>query len=237
MGKKLTKIKPIVVLGGMGPQASCYMLRILIDLATSKFGATEGHTFPHIIMESIPVPVFFSSEKNKKLGLKILKDEITELNKRDILCLSMACNTAHMLLPELKILAKAPFVSMITESVKLIRKKGIKTIGLLASPMTVKSRLYQNECLRQGIKIILPKQKQLQNIGVTIGKIMAGKIAAVEKNIVTKIADKLILKGAEGILLGCTELPLIFPERYKKPIFNSVEILSIALLKKYYQKN
>lgn len=236
MGKKLSKNKPIVILGGMGPQATGYMYNLLIDLTVKKFGASEGHTFPHILMDSIPVPEFFADEKNKSVALKMLIKEISRLNKLNILCLGIACNTAHILLPKLDKVAKKPFISMIDESVLAIKRKGIKTVGLLASPVTIQSKLYQKKLSEEGIQTIIPNTQELQKIQIIISKIIAGKTNGENKRSLISIANKLVVKGAKGILLGCTELPLIFPLKFKVPIINSLEMLSMALLIKYYQK-
>ena len=237
MEKNNFKNKPIVILGGMGPQTSSLMFKMLIDLAVAKFQAVKGDAFPHILMESIPVPEFFANKKNKKLALEILKKVVSELNKFDILCLSIACNTAHLLLPELKNASIHPFISMIDESVREIRNRRIKTLGILASPTTIKSKLYQNKLNKAKIKILIPSKKELQEISLIIGNVISGKTNGVSKKSLVRIADNLVKQGAEGILLGCTELPLVFSTKYQVSVFNSLEILSMALLNKYYQKS
>lgn len=229
--------KPLVILGGMGPQASVFMHKTLIDLAVSEFQVVNNHDFPHIIIESIPVPDFISNEKNKFLALKILSKRIIEINKSDISCLSLACNTAHLLLNKLQRHSKFPFVSMIDEVVDEVKKNEIKKIGLLASPLTIKSDLYQKAFKKHKINVLSPGSKDIGIIESVIKNVIAGKYSKSDKELLESIAERLKTKGAECIVLGCTELPLIFPQKFTIPIFNSVKILSMALLRKYYQKN
>lgn len=63
---------------------------------------------------------------------------------------------------------------------------------------------------------------------------IAGEAGRKDKLKLIEIANSLKEKGAEGIILGCTELPLIFPKRFDIPVFDSLEILARALLKRHY---
>ena len=100
--------KAIGILGGMGPEASAYMYSTLIDLAILRFGAKNNDDFPEIILHSIPVPDFISNEKQKAKALLMLKKRVKNINRMPILFLAIACNTAHVLLPQLQVISKKP---------------------------------------------------------------------------------------------------------------------------------
>lgn len=65
-----------------------------------------------------------------------------------------------------------------------------------------------------------------------IRNVIAGKNTRLDNLELIKIAKSLVNRGAEGIILGCTELPLIFPKKFEIPVFDSLEILARALLKR-----
>lgn len=69
-----------------------------------------------------------------------------------------------------------------------------------------------------------------------IRNVIAGKNMKKNNIELIKIAESLKEKGSEGLILGCTELPLIFPEKFSIPIFNSLEILAESLLKCHYKE-
>jgi aspartate racemase len=227
----------IGILGGMGPQASAYMYRFLIDVAKSKFNARNNDDFPEIILYSIPIPDFISSLENKEQALKMLKEKVGILNSFNVSCLSIACNTVHMLIPNLQELSKTPFVSMIKEVAVAVKKQNLKKIGLMGSISLINSGIYQDALGKLGIETVLPNKTELKKLANISRNIIAGKNITKDKVILKKIAESLKQKGAEGIILGCTELPMVFPGKYSLPIFNSVEILSMALLRKYYKFN
>ncbi len=229
------KNKTIGIIGGMGPQASAKLLEVLINICTKNFGARSDSEFPEIILNSVAVPDFISDEKNLKTVLNILNKRIKLLEKFNPVCFGIACNTAHLLLKDLQFNTNIPFVSIIDEIVKNIREKKIKKVGLLASPTTIKTGLYQNKLSIVNIELIIPQEKEILVVESVIRNVLAGKIIKEDQRKLILIAESLTQIGAEGIILGCTELPLIFPKKFNLPVFDSIEILARALAKKAYE--
>lgn len=227
---------PIVILGGMGPEASSYLYQTLIKESTVVFGVKNNNEFPEIILDSVPVPDFISDDQNRGKALLMLQERVKRLTILSPDSFSIACNTAHILLPSLQMLTGVPFISIIDEVVKRIKKDKLNKVGLLATPSTLRYGLYQQALTASGITTILPAKKQINLLEKIIRNVIAGKISNKNQQALVNIANSLKLKGAEGILLGCTELPLVFPADYILRSYNSVVILAQALLKKYYKK-
>jgi aspartate racemase len=231
-GKKI-----IGILGGMGPQASAYMYSMLIMLSQKYFGAKNNNDFPEIILHSMPVPDFISDSSKREVALEILRRAVIQLNNSNLLCLAIACNTVHVLLKDLQPISRAPFVSIIDEVVNQISKDKLSKVGLLATPSTIKYFLYQKALKSSQISVIIPSKKQQGYSEKIIRNVLKGKLLKSDTERLVVIANSLMRKGAEGIILGCTELPLIFPKKYSSPVYNSVEILAMALLQKNYKQN
>ena len=228
--------KSIAILGGMGPQASSKLLEVLVSMC-SKLGVKSDSDFPEIIVDSIPVPNFVSDENNIPPALSILKKRVKKLNKFDPSFFAIACNTAHLLLPKLQDETKVPFVSIIEAVVSEVGKNNVRKVGILASPTTIRSRLYQTALERKGIKVILPSQIQIKVLDKIIGNVLRGERNRKDREMLCTIALSQKNKGAQSIILGCTELPLIFPKDFTLPVFNSIEILAKTLVQKLYGKN
>lgn len=229
--------KSIGIIGGMGPEASGYLYSLLIDKAIRDFGAKNNDDFPEIILYSVPVPDFISNNNKKSIALDMLLDRVLLLNQTNISCLTIACNTAHVLLPELQEVSNVPFISMIDEVVKTVKKVGLKKVGILATPSTIRSKLYQKALEKQGIVSVQPEIKEFPILERSIRNVVGEKVSKNDSQSLIVLADKLSREGVEGIILGCTELPLIFPSKYSLPIYNSVEILAQSLLQDYYKSN
>lgn len=221
----------IAILGGMGPEASAKMLEVMISMAAEKFKAKNGDDFPEIIVDSIPIPDFISNKKNLIIAKRMLKQRIKSLGTLNVSNFAIACNTAHLLLADLELSSPAPFVSIIDAVVAETERRGFKIVSLLASPSTIKTNLYTNNFAKAGISVHLPSRKQTQKIEKIIRRIIARKNTEKDAKALKEIATSL---GAEAVVLGCTELPLIFPKDFSLPVLDSIKILSAKLLENFY---
>lgn len=222
--------KTICILGGMGPQASAKMVEVLINMAASKFGIKNCEDFPEIILFSLPVPDFIAGQENLEKALAMLKEKVRLMNKMKVSVAAMACNTAHMMLDELQSISRVPFLSMIDLVAETVSRQKLNKVGVLASPNTIKSGLFKLALKKRGMAIMVPDEKQEDEIEEIIRKVIAGQAGARDAQKVARIAVSMKQRGAEGMILGCTELPLIFPNPFPLPIFDSIKITAEALL-------
>jgi aspartate racemase len=232
--KNMIKNNAIAILGGMGPSASVYLYDMLIKLSAKLYGAKNNDDYPEIILHSIPIPDFISSDEKQQEALLMLQERIRLLSQMNISCFSIACNTAHLLLEKLQSITPIPFISMTEVVIQEVQKKKLKRVGILGAPSNIRAHLYQNPLNQLGIQTIIPNEIQLKELELVIRNVIAGIYSTQDTNKLIAIAKDLEKSGAEGIILGCTELPLVFPKTYTIPVFNSVEILCKALLQNYY---
>lgn len=233
----MKKEKVIAILGGMGPQASAKLVEILINKSIKDFGAKNGDDFPEIILDSVPISDFISKPESIKHALEILTERIKLLSKLNISSFAIACNTAHVMFDELQSTTKKELISLIDEVVNQVSKKKIARVGLLASPSTIKFGLFDNAFRELNIDVIKPTEREQERLEKIIRRVIGGRILESDQLNLILIADALKRRGASGIILGCTELPLVFSKRFTIPVFNSLEILANALLLKFHRGN
>lgn len=133
----------IGILGGMGPQASAHLVKLLVDKSAKEFGAKNCEDFPEIILDSIPHIDFISNQKNSQVVVRTLKKRVKKMEKMSVSVFALACNTAHILLDQLKSASRMPFISMVDEVAKEVISRKINKVGLLTSPTTLKVDLFQ----------------------------------------------------------------------------------------------
>ena len=219
----------------MGPQASAKLLEVLINMCAKDFGAKSDSDFPEIILNSVPVPNFTLNKNNIKTVRNILMKRVKKLENFKPSCFGIACNTAHVILKDLQQITNVPFVSIIDEVTKKVAESDINRVGLLGTPVTIGSGLYQDALGKQRIEVIIPSKKDRKFVETVIFNVLAGKADRKDEQQLATVAELLKEKDAQGIILGCTELPLIFPKDFPLPIFDSIEILAQALLQKFYE--
>lgn len=225
--------KSIGILGGMGPDASAQLYRIMIELARTKYQAQENQDYPDIVLHSVPVPDFISKKQNVPIALAMLQSSVRQLGPT-CRVLAIACNTAHLMLSDLQSQTDTPFVSMIESTAKKVVNDGHKKIGLLATPTTFRSQLYQNALQLYDVQVITPDDAQIYELGEIVLSILAGDFNQSPQRLVA-IADVLVKQGAEVVILGCTELPLVFPKKFSIPVVSSLDVLADTLLERFYR--
>lgn len=227
--------KTIGIIGGMGPDASARLYQLMITMARDEFGVRKNEEYPELVIYSIPVPDFIADMSRAEEATFMLKARVRELSKLKLSYLALACNTAHTTLADLQQETEVPFVSIAEVIAEEARKRGYSRVGLLASPTTIYAGIYESELRARKIEIVVPDTESVEELGEIIEGVVAGEFKPAKKKLLV-MADSLKKKNVQALVLGCTELPLVFPQNYSLPILDSTELLARALLKRYYQE-
>jgi aspartate racemase len=147
--------------------------------------------------------------------------------------------TAHYFHEGLKKRLNVPVLHLIEETVRWVQKnlKGVRRLGLLATTGTIQSRLFQSAFSPTGIELIVPTPETQENM---VMKAIYGDtgIKAIgpserSRRLVLQAARKLIARGAQGVIAGCTEIPLVLQDGdLSVPVIDSIAILARAALRK-----
>lgn len=228
--------KIIGVIGGMGPQASAEFYRLLIDGAKRQFGMRHNHEFPEILMDSVPVPDFLSDVIQMEHAALMLEDRVRRLTQYGSTIITMACNTACILSDRLQKQTDKPFIFVVDEVVRKVVNDGNRVL-LLASPTSLRLGLYQLQFARYGVEYVVPEQKDHAELEYIIRSTLGGQERSVLMHKLVKLVERYVEKyRVGGVVLGCTELPLVFPSLYRLPVYSSLSILAESILKRYYTK-
>jgi len=229
--------RTIGIIGGMGPFASARLLGLVLNIAKNKFGAISGEDFPEIVLLSLPVREFLEDKSLAKEAEIFLLNRVKKLENLDVTCFGIACNTAHIFVPKIRSSTKIELISIIEETVKNLVERRVRKVGLLASPVTISSRLYQIELEKEGIEVLLPGDGEIKTLGRIIGDLISNRKVSKNRALLEKIAQKQKQKGAEVIVLGCTELPLAFPKKVGLPVIDTIEVMANSMLERCYINN
>lgn len=231
----MKNIKKIGIIGGVGPQSTNFIYKKIIEFSQTKYGAKNNNDYPYLIFESLPIPDFISNRKHLNEAKEMLIKSAQILENAGATKLAIGSNTVHILIEELKKHIKVDFISVIETVSKKVAKKKIKTVGLLGSPVLVKSGLYERELKKYGIDLILPNRKQLEISESIIRDVLAGMNNVFLKKEYISLLHSMYDFGAENIILGCTELPqAINYEALHGKTIDSDEVLAEAIVDYYY---
>lgn len=139
----------------------------------------------------------------------------------------IACNTAHLLLPELHTRTGLLFESLIDATVEAVVLSGSKTVGILASPTTIQSGLYDKALALAGVKGLQPHDER-GDIEAMIRGVMRGD--DLNLTAMNHIVENLLERGAERIVLGCTELSVVLQNKRPDVFIDPLDIITEKLL-------
>lgn len=229
------KEKTIGILGGMGPEATLLLFQKII--ANTEARRDQDHA--HVIIYNNPkIPERLPAIHGTGMSpVPMMLQGLKALKAAGANFVVIPCVTAHFFLPELIKSQTLPILSIITETVFYIKENypQIKSVGLMGALGTIHTGLFQKELEKNNINYLISNKIDCINIQKSIFAIKdLGSLAArkkMKKELVT-IGQKLLHKGAQGIILGCTELPIILSAKdFSIPVFDVLDILAQAALK------
>ncbi len=224
------------IFGGMGPEATADLYKQVIKLTP----ATKDQDHIPTLMYSMPqIPDRMASIRNDDLKLvPFLVDGLKRLENAGASYIAIPCNTVHYFFNQMQEAISIPIINMIKETVNEISIKypDLKSIGLLATTATIETKLYENELVSKGYKVIVPDNNMMQNVMKAIFGIKAGIDNQLNEDLLAAAGHQVIDKGAELIVLGCTEIPIAFnTERVNVPVVNATKVLAERAIQMYQE--
>ncbi|MCR4330227.1 MAG: amino acid racemase [Candidatus Roizmanbacteria bacterium] len=230
--------RKIGIIGGVGPQATQFIYGKIIELSQTKYGAKNNDDYPKILIESVPVPDFISDTSQIEVAKRMLIKSTQSLTSAGATRICIGSNTVHILLEELQKNTEVKFISMIELVAKKCVELGFSKVGLLGTPVLIKSGLYEQEMKKHGIELVLPTENESEIADSIIRDVLAGQKSFDKKQEYIGALNDLFSRGAQTIILGCTELPLaINYEALGNRTISSDEILAEGLVDYYYNSN
>ncbi len=221
-------MKTVGIIGGLGPETTAKFY-LQIGLMCQKKKIKQR---PNILISSVPISFkleeeFIKDGKGKKEFLSLLIDSAKKLEKGGADFIVIPCNTAHVFIKEIKNSVSIPVLSIVDESVKILKEKNINNVGLLSTPATIKNKLFDKQ-----INLIKPTKVNQEKMGIIINNILNNQNFTENKLELLQIIRS-IAKKSDALLLACTDLQLLIPENKINgvQVFDTMQILADATVK------
>ena len=220
-------MNPIGILGGMGPEASADVYLKLIKRAYQR-AAQDMNAYPHILINNLPTPDIFQ-RPDKETGIYLGK-QARILEAAGARAIGVACNSAHYFWAEMRA-ALSPniwLVDMIDEVAGRVKREGHRQIGVLCSSMA--RPLYERAIVRHACQAADLTHSEQAWVDWIIARILAGERTPELKGDLRDLADGQRARGADCVVLGCTDLPILLdPGDVAYPLFASNDVLADVL--------
>lgn len=218
-------MKKIGLIGGMSWHSSLEYYKILNELVQEKLG---GWNSAKIILYSVNFNEIDNEHKTAewKESDRILINAAKSLENAGVDFIVICANTTHIIFDKMQENVKIPILHIADATAEKIKSAKIKKVGLLGTKYTMEQEFYKERLEKKhGLKVIVPKEKERETINNEINNICLGKTSSKTKHIFLNAIKNLVEEGAEGVILGCTEIPLIVQQKDAKvPLFDTTRI-------------
>lgn len=226
-------MKTIGLIGGMSWESSLEYYRILNE--ETKLLAGETHS-SKCIMTSFDFHVIKTLQHagDWKTLTEMMNAEAEKLKNAGSDFIVICTNTMHIMAPAIESKVGLPVLHIADATGAAIKSKGLKQVLLLGTNFTMESDFYRDVLLRlHGIEVVIPDYEDRMIIhNIIYDELVLGKINEASRNQYIAIIEKHAANGAEGVVLGCTEIPLLIKQEHVSiPIFDTTTIHAKAAVK------
>jgi aspartate racemase len=220
-------MKTLGIIGGMSPESTAtYYIEInrLVNQARgSNFSAP-------ILLDSINFEEIVQCQKSgdwQQAG-KILVKSAKRLQAMGVDGILLATNTMHKNAPDIQAAISIPFLHILDGTAKAILAKGLRKIGGLGTAFTMQDPFYRDGLAERGIEAIMPEfDDQAEIHRIIFDELCTGKFLPESKAFYLNVINRLAEQGAEGVILGCTEIGLLVQQAdHKLPFFDTAQLHS-----------
>lgn len=224
-------MKIIGLIGGMSWESSSEYYRIINQDVKRRLGGLHS---AKCILYSVDFEEIEVCQRNGEWekAAQILTDAARSLEAAGANFIVICTNTMHKVANEIQSGIRIPLLHIADITAQQVLYNGIKTIGLLGTKYTMEQEFYKSRLEAQGITVLVPKETDRVIVNTIIyNELCQGQIFDESRARYKRIIEDLIDQGADGIILGCTEIGLLVkPEDSSVPLFDTTLLHAIGAI-------
>jgi aspartate racemase len=224
-------MRKIGIIGGMSPESTIAYYQYITHTYTQRFG---DYGYPEVLIYSVSFQDYVDWPAQDRWDLVAggLSAAARTLEAAGAGVIAIATNTMHRVYDQVQAAVQVPVISVLEVTADAIQAQGITAVGLLGTRYTMEGPLYPAALARRGITAIIPEDEPRAFINNAIySELVSGQILPETRARFLEIIAGLAERGAQGIILGCTEIPLLVrPEDTPLALFDTTTLHAEALL-------
>ncbi|WP_298480800.1 aspartate/glutamate racemase family protein [uncultured Maribacter sp.] len=219
-------MKKIGLIGGMSWESSQVYYSIINEKVREILG---GFHSAKCVLESVDFAEIekLQHQNNWESLNKSMVEAAKNLENAKADIIILCTNTMHLCSPEITKNSNVPFLHIASATGKVIKQEGIKKVLLLGTKFTMEKEFFK-DILKEdyGVDVIIPKDEDREIVHTVIyEELVHGKLEASSKENYIRIINNSIANGAQGVILGCTEIPLLIKSKdVDIPVFDTTRI-------------
>jgi aspartate racemase len=219
--------KRIGIIGGLGPRASAYFYKLIINYCSKKFGAALDSDFPSIILFSLSSSgMAETGVANQTVLISDLQEAFDCFLKANVDVIAIACNSVFAYYKEIVKQSHTNIINLPDEVASYLFTRSIKSVTILGSRGLIDEKVYDPYLFRMKIVPRYPDFSTQQNIDAWIFEVMRGNYNTQTTISFEKVIEEQ-LKYSDAVLIACSELSVLTtPFLLREKVFDSMYILA-----------
>jgi aspartate racemase len=219
-------LRTVGVLGGMSSQSTIEYYRLLDEGINDARG---GHSAGDLLIRSVDfgdVERFIRTEQWERAG-EYLADAARDLEAGGAEFVLMATNTMHRVAPAIERALSVPFVHIVDVTADAVSAAGLDTVGVLGTDAVMTGGFYRDRFAEHGIDVVVPGPSDREVVDeIVFEELTKGEIREESRSTYLRVIDDLTDAGAQGVVLGCTEIDLLIDQadRPNVPMFDTTAL-------------
>ena len=219
-------MKIIGLIGGMSWESTLPYYRIINETVRERLGGLHS---ARLLLYSVD---FHDIERLQQAGAwdeagRMLADVARSLEAAGAEGLALCTNTMHKVAPAIEAAVTIPLLHIADPTAAAVKAAGLQTVGLLGTRFTMEQDFYRGRLMeRHGLRVLIPDPADREIVHrVIYDELCQGDLRAESRTQYRRIMQRLVEKGAEGMILGCTEIALLVgPEDAPVPVFDTTRL-------------
>ena len=218
-------MKTIGLIGGMSWESTIPYYRIINEKKKNRLGGLHSAKIVLYSVEFDEIEKCQSNGEWEKSG-DILGNAAKAVESAGADFLLICTNTMHKVVPQIASMIDIPIIHIADATADELEKNNTRSIGLLGTKYTMTQDFYKQRLIDRGIRVLIPDEGDIETVNTVIfDELCVGKISDVSREKLKEIITKLKCKGAEGVILGCTEIGLLIHQSdVDIPVFDTTVI-------------
>ena len=207
-------MKTIGILGGLSPESTIAYYRHITQEYTARFG---DYSYPEILIYSVQFQRFvdWQKERNWEAAADKMIQAVDRLYAAGADFGIIATNTMHVVFDEVAAAAAMPMLSIIDATAEAVKQEGLIKVGLIGTIFTIREPFFREKMEQHGISVVMPQEKDLELINsIIFDELCRGVVRDESRKQILAVTEVLSERGAEGIICGCTEIPLLISQEH-----------------------
>jgi len=223
-------VKTIGLIGGMSWESSIQYYRIINETTKARLGGLHSAKSVMVSVDFAEIEALQHAGRWEEAG-ELMAEAAQSLERAGADCMVLCTNTMHKLADEIQAVIRIPLLHIADATAARIATAGLTTVGLLGTRFTMEEDFYRGRlACRHGLRVLVPEPAERETVHrVIYDELCQGVIRDESRVRYAEIIRGLVAAGAQGIVLGCTEIELLVrPADSPVPVFPTTTIHAVA---------